>query len=217
MKRNMPSSVLAFLCVIWAPAFAGGLPLLSEVYYDAVGSDDGRSFVELYATPGTLLDGMVLEGINGSNGAVTPSVALSGTTGIDGLFVVADQSTGGGTLVSGADLILNFDFQNGPDSVVLRDAAGSVLDALGYGVFGAGDVFAGEGNPAPDAPADSALARLFADIDTNDNLADFGVAVPTPGTASFAVVPEPGSALLLGVGLMLLARAGCRDARPRSM
>ena len=32
-------------------------PLISEVYYDAVGSDDGLSFVELWGAPGTDLDG----------------------------------------------------------------------------------------------------------------------------------------------------------------
>ena len=38
---------------IWSPGAHSGLaanalPLLSEVFYDAVGSDDGLSFVELY-------------------------------------------------------------------------------------------------------------------------------------------------------------------------
>ncbi len=48
----------------------------SEVFYDAVGADDGLSFVELSGEPGTSLDGLVLTGINGSNGAVTHSLAL---------------------------------------------------------------------------------------------------------------------------------------------
>ena len=100
---------------------------------------------------------------------------------------------------------LNFDFQNGPDSIVLRDAAGVVLDALGYGVFDVGEVFAGEGAAAPDAPAGSSLARRFANVDTDDNLADFVVlAPPTPGTGAVAV-SEPSVLILLGTCLSGLA------------
>ena len=117
------------------------LPLVSEVLYDATGSDNGLVFVELYGAPGTLLDGLTLEGINGSNGDVTPSLALFGTIPADGFFVVADDVGDGTTFVPDADLVLNFDFQNGPDSVVLHDG-GLVLDAVGYGVFGVGEVFA---------------------------------------------------------------------------
>ncbi len=185
---------------------AGALPLLSEVYYDAVGSDDGQSFVELYGAAGASLDGLVIEAINGSGGGVTHSLALSGQIPADGIFVVADELAGGGTGVADADLVLDFDFQNGPDSVVLRSAA-SVLDALGYGAFAAGDVFAGEGSPAVDPAAGLAVARLYADVDTNDNGRDFAAAAPTPGTAPRLGVPEPSAAaLLLLWGLAALAR-----------
>ena len=83
-----------------------------------------------------------------------------------------------------------------------------MLDAVGYGVFGVGEIFAGEGDPAPDAPSGSSLARLFADLDTDDNLIDFEVlSEPTPG---FGVteVSEPGSTLLLGTALSGLAVMG---------
>ena len=86
-----------------------------------------------------------------------------------------------------------------------------MIDAVGYGSFGPGEVFAGEGSPAPDAPAGASLARHFADVDTDDNAADFGVlATPSPGVAPVSV-PEPATALLFGCGLAGLARAG----RPR--
>jgi hypothetical protein len=199
------------LAALLAGRAAPALPVLSEVLYDATGTDDGAVFVELYGDPGSSLEGFVVEGVNGADGSVTVSIPLSGTLPADGIYVVADQASGGGTLVAGADLLANFDFQNGPDSVVLRDALGTVVDALGYGTFAAGEVFAGEGSPAPDPAAGSSVARLFADVDSDDNAADFAaLAVPTPGEAPLSPVPEPASAFLLGCGIAVLAPFGRR-------
>ncbi len=200
---RLAGAVALLLSVSAAPAAA--LPQLSEVFYDASGSDDGLIFVELWGTPGTGLDGLRIEGVNGSNGAVGPVLELSGSIPSDGLFVVADDAGDGTTAVANADLILDFDFQNGPDSIVLI-GAGGVLDAIGYGDFDPDEVFAGEGSPAPDPPAGSSLARLFADLDSDDNAVDFAVlAEPTPGTAPVSV-PEPASGLLAAAGLLGLAR-----------
>jgi hypothetical protein len=198
-----------------APVAALATPLLSEVLYDALGSDDGHGFVELSGVPGTLLDGMTLEGVNGAGGAIGPVITLMGVIASDGLFVVADTRAGT-TSVPSPDQLANFDFQNGPDSIVLRDAGGTAVDRLGYGSFGVGDVFAGEGMAAPDAPAGSSLARLFADVDSDDNFSDFRVlAVPTPGQAEFEVVPEPGTATMMLVGLACLAVLNRRFSRTR--
>jgi hypothetical protein len=192
----------AAIC-LFTPGAAHAL-WISEVLYDAVGGDAGRGFVELYGAPGTLLAGHVLEGVNGANGAVAPSFEIAGVIGDDGFFVIASES-GGATEVTGADLLRVFDFQNGPDSIVLRDPDGLVLDAVGYGVFGPGEIFAGEGTPAADPPAGSSLARLFADLDTNDNAADFAaLGSPTPGMGSVQA-PEPGPALMLWPSLFTLA------------
>jgi hypothetical protein len=201
---------LSLLISLFAAPPAGALPVLSEVFYDAVGSDDGFVFVEIYGEAGTQLDGLIVEGINGSGGGITVSLVLSGVIPGDGLYLVADDAGGGESSVPGADQLLDFDFQNGPDSVLLRDGD-TVLDALGYGVFGGGEVFAGEGSPAPDPPAGSSLARRFADIDSDDNAADFvALDLPTPGSAPLAGIPEPGSGLLLTLGLLGLARIGSR-------
>ena len=63
----------ASIALLLAAGPASALPLLSEVFYDATGSDNGQSFVEIYGDPGTLLDGFSIEGVNGSNGAVATS------------------------------------------------------------------------------------------------------------------------------------------------
>ncbi len=197
--------VITTLLLALAPQRASAAPLISEVLYDAIGSDNGLVFVELYGEPGASLDGLFLEGINGANGSAGPTIALSGVFPADGIWLLADDVGDGTSLVPGADLIANVDFQNGPDAIVLRTAS-AVLDAVGYGVFGMGEIFAGEGTAAADAPAGSSLARLFANLDTNDNAVDFIVlGAPTPGYAPLNAVPEPSTAALLAVGLLGLA------------
>lgn len=205
LVRRAAACVLVCCGALAAAPAAHALPLISELFYDAEGSDDGKSFVELYGTPGASLDGLRLEVVNGADGVVVTALTLSGLFTSSGLFVVADRTSAGVSSVAAANLLLDFDIQNGPDSLLLRSAT-ELLDAVGFGVFGAADVFAGEGSPAVDVPAGASLARLFANADSGDNGADFvQLAVPTPGSALFAPVPEPGVASLCALGLVALA------------
>ena len=59
-------ALAALALLVGLPSTGAALPLISEVFYDAAGSDNGKSFVELYGTPGSSLDSFVLEGVNGS-------------------------------------------------------------------------------------------------------------------------------------------------------
>ena len=183
-----------------ANGFAG--TIISEVLYDAAGADSGSVFVELYGTPGTLLDGHLLEGVNGTDGSVYRAVPLAGSIPPGGVFVIADDGGGGSTLVDNADLVADVDFQNGPDSIVLRNGA-LVLDAVGYGDFTSA-VFAGEGAAAVAAPAGSSIARFNPLLDSDNNLADFMVMdLPTPGAVPVSAVPVPAP-----LGLLLSGLAG---------
>ena len=203
--------VVSFACM---PVSALATPLISEVLYDDEGSDDAAVFVEISGASGTDLEGFFLQGVNGNGGALGPLLALRGTIPPDGIFVLADVTGSGfSKWQQVADQFLNFDFQNGPDSILLLEGT-VVRDALGYGVFDSGEVFAGEGTPAVDPPAGWSVSRRWADWDTQDNGTDFvGLEEPSPGTAFWLPVPEPGSGLLAGVALGALAwwrrRKGC--------
>ena len=209
-RSAFAAAVLALSGVVASPVAGHAATLLSEVFYDAAGSDDGQGFVEIAAAPGTVLDGLVVEAINGSDGAPTHNIVLQGTVGASGLFVLADATSAGTTSVIGADQLANFDFQNGPDSVTLLNGV-TVLDAVGYGTFAPGTFFAGEGTPTVDPSAGESIQRRFDDVDTQDNAADWIAGAPTPGVA--VRVPEPSGALLLGTGLGGLAAAGRRRRR----
>jgi hypothetical protein len=206
--------------------FAGPL-LISEVLYDADGTDQGRAFLELTGPPDMNLAGYSIEGVNGAGGAITNAFSLDGVIiPADGFLVLADLDASGATTVPHADFgFAELDFQNGPDSIRLRFGT-LVVDALGYGSFGGSLIFAGEGSPASDAPAGWSLARIATGLDTNRNSADFfGDDTPTPGfenlPATAVPTPEPSSLLLMGCGLLALRRfvrrrRGLRSPSPAS-
>lgn len=213
-RHNGPARLARAACLVATTVLAASAQaatVISEVLYDASGTDRGNVFVELYGTPGTSLSGLFLEGVNGADGSVYKTAALSGVIPADGVFVVGDDDGSGASLVANVDLVLDVEFQNGPDSIVLRDAGG-VLDALGYGDFTSA-IFAGEGNPAPDVASGWSLARVNPLLDTGDNAVDFfGLDVPTPGLVPASPVPVPPALALFLSGCAGLAGVARRRA-----
>jgi hypothetical protein len=178
-----------------------GAVVLNEIFYDSAVSDtDGNLFVELYGTPGLAIGNCKINFVNGADGGIYDSITIPAGETIpdDRFYVIADAKTGSTTEsnVSGADLIDNFDPQNGPDAVQLVDATGQLADAVGYGdgilSMAEDGLPTFEGTAAADVPSGHSLERKEAGLDTNDNAADFiDEETPTPGTGSAAPLPSP--------------------------
>ena len=213
MKKGMTKTyrvLFAAISMVAVPA-ASATTVISEVLYDVSGADAGQVFVELYGIPGTVLDGMQIEGVNGSNGSIYKTVTLAGVIPADGVFVIGDDDGSGNSLVTGSDLVASIDFQNGPSSISLRDAGG-ILDALGYGDYSAA-IYGIEGCPAADVGGGWSLARLNPALDSNDNGVNFmGLDIPTPGLVPASAVPVPAAAWLFLSGMVGLGSVARRKA-----
>lgn len=186
-----------------APSAGNGTVVLNEVFYDPVGQDvrgSGASasspdFIELQGTPGMDLSGYVVRLVNGSNGQDYNSFTLASGTTLDGNgFAVLAMDVADSYLSHAAPTYTNVYYvltgyangadalQNGQDSVVLEDASGQEVDAVGYGDFSATlQNFAGEGSAAAATISGRSLGRVRGAPDSDDNSVDFVSYYPTPG------------------------------------
>ncbi len=165
--------------------------VINEIFYDRSGTDTG-TFIELKGAAGLDLAGYSLKFLDGADGSeYAAELALSGTVGQSGYFLVVQDATVVVPANVGSLMDARADLANGPDNLVLY-YAGAVVDAIGYGTFGGADpVFLGETaasvDPTPQASPNSpqvAVARTPDGTDTDDNSLDFAVASPSPGVAN---------------------------------
>ena len=218
----MRLAILALALLLTSHLAAADSVLVSEILADPVGRDSGGVYAEIFGPAAFDLTGYSLVARNGSGGSVTHRVVLDGVTiPADGFLVVADGA-GGVTTVVGADVIVDdFDLQNGPETLLLM-FGDDVIDAVAYGTFGPSHQAFGEGAPIATGPSGTSVARIFANVDSDDNASDFEVlGTPTPGSGAVRVtiepprpepepdpdpeaeasIPEPGTGILLLVGL----------------
>ncbi len=164
--------------------------LINEMLYDALSSDtDGNEFIELHGTASADIDGYQIVILNGADGNILKSITFPANSkiNVDGLFLIADSRSSQSTQsnILGANLIENFDPQNGPDAIQLLDHQGRLLDAVAYGSGGVeraqNGLTTGEGPPTETVRAGHSLSRVEG-ADTNNNTEDFiDLAIPTPG------------------------------------
>ena len=157
--------------------------LISEVFYDAAGADDGVEFIELYNGNDYPLDaaGMVLtDGSSASRAFVFPEGSLVGA----GARIVAAQSREGFFGLFGAypDCgFFTFSLNNAGEAVFLSAPDGTRVDAVF--IKGGTEEFrpdAAWGSAVePSAPSGSSVYRTGT-IDT-DTCADWASGAPSPG------------------------------------
>lgn len=141
-------------------AYRAGDVVINEFLPDP--TDGGSEWVELYNRGGQLinLEGWRLE--DGSEAKTTLHGTLAGFA-----WTVVSKPTG--------------NLNNRGDRLVLRDAAGEVMDAVSYGDWQDGDTR----DNAPTAADGAAVGRRTDGLDTGNDAADFAVLpTPTPGAAN---------------------------------
>ncbi len=181
--------------------------VLNEILYDGKESDtDGYEFIELYGTPNAELSGYQVILVNGSDGVIQKIITLpsNSKTNDEGIFLIADLQTGSTTKsrISGAQLLENFDPQNGPDAIQLLDEKGNLIDALTYGTGAVEMAKNGlsmvEGNPSKVVSAGHSLSRVGGK-DTDENSVDFTeLEIPSPGVIELPEQAVPESAPQVG-------------------
>jgi len=185
MKR-LAIALLASFAV--SASVAHGQPLVvNEIDYDQVGTDTAE-FVEIKNNGMAVnLNGIVVEFVNGSGGAVYKTVALPAVVLAGGDYFVICANTG---TVSNCDLDETPDtdlIQNGtPDAVrIVNTVTMLTLDALSYEGSTAG---ATEGTGASATDSNTVpfigVSRFPDGADTNDNNTDASLRCITPGTAN---------------------------------
>lgn len=160
------------------PQGGGGTPgavILSEVFYDPSGSDDGLEWVELFNSGGTAVDLSTYSLGNGGTDYTYSKAQLSGTILPGQTFVVGGPTSSSLNAFPAFDLVVNFnpDFQNSgttADGVALFDvpaaqvnASTVPIDAVVYGGSNTSGLIdeTGFANPPEvgDAPDGSSIER----------------------------------------------------------
>ncbi|MFC1452776.1 hypothetical protein ACFLSJ_05460 [Verrucomicrobiota bacterium] len=174
---------------------------INEFRADDSGDDDA-DFVEIIAPAGINLEGCTLVHYNGnpsSDGTlwtfsfprfIVPEDGCTDTNDVELGFVVLAQDGSG---LTHADFTLPGSLQNGPDGLVLYDAAGNILDAVAW--EGAGDLPTDD--PGTVTTGGDPAARHYLAVTEDDDSGDNGLAVRNnvrnaEGTDWEIIVPTPG-------------------------
>jgi hypothetical protein len=226
-RRPVLRTVLLSAVALLLPGSASAAPILSEVFFNPTGADDGLEWIEIYnAGPSTVdLSGYSL----GWGGAdyTTGTAQLSGMLLPGQYFVVGGPTSDASNGNPVFDQVVNFnpDLENSgwfqaADGVALFDVLATAItpttvpvDAFIYG----GAIFSTNSNGLLDetgSPGAVDFVQPFFGSGysaESDGTSWSQQTNPTPNSGPLAV-PEPGIAMLLGVGGALLGWTARRGA-----
>ncbi len=186
-----------------------GVAVINEVFVDATGTDDGKTFLEIAGPGGALIGGAKLLDVEGkapgagalntdgdiSAGETDGEFVIPAGTRLpaDGILLIADATSAGTTavphFVAGVDVLArDMDPENGGgDALLLVSSSGTLLDAVGYELTGANLDATTASNglamyevaTALYSPTGASLMRSTVSADTGRNRDDFR-ADPSP-------------------------------------
>jgi len=177
-------SLLCFLGFAARPCLdqAFAQVVINEIFYDPVGADSGKEWVELHSVTSRSLEGIRLEFGNGSRPDQWSTLWTGSSRDwveAEGLFVVG--------LREGApvDAEVELGLQNGPDGLRLVEVE-SEVDRVGWGDLEFPEYY--EGRPAAASGSGRSLARATDGADSQENARDFVSALPSPGHSNAPAV-----------------------------
>lgn len=172
----VPAEATSFFMRVLVEAVGPLLPILSEVFYDGAGSDDGLEWVEIYNPTSETINLSNFSLGNGGNDYSASTVQLSGTIAPGATFVVGGPSSNGSNGNPVFDQTVDFDndFQNrgaeGDGVALFNTLAGNItpatvpIDAVVYGPNNNNGLIdeTGSGNSPEvgDAPPGSSIERV---------------------------------------------------------
>jgi len=211
--RHVTTSALAVF-LFGLPIAAHAAPITELFISEYIEGTSNNKAIEIFNGTGSLVD-LGLGGYNiqmffNGNPAAGLTVNLTGVVADGDVFVLA-QSSASGVILAQADQTSGAGFFNGDDAVVLRRGT-TIIDVIGQIGFDPGTQW----GSVLLSTADNTLRRMASIIAGDTNGADAfdpsvewkGFATDTfDGLGSHAVdqaapVPEPGTLLLVGTGLL---------------
>lgn len=173
--------MLLGIAVILSVNIALGSVVINEVYYDAVGTESGGEFIELY-NDGAAVDisGWLISTEISASDAVIPDGTILGTKQY---YLIADagwEAAKDDSSWPQADLYEALTMANSDSGVALKNGS-TIIDAVGWGDSAGIEAGLYEGEPATDVNAGSSLQR---NADTGNNIDDFSGGTPSPKNSS---------------------------------